>query len=382
VLFRSAEILDKTGAQPGPGLVESIKNLDACDKINADTRIALLPVQMQHNIHLVHRWLAGLQDPQFTDIGHHFQQRLALAGFKTEVDPELRSTAAYCSFSLRQSDPGFINTIAFGRYAAEKPEVLFNAVIHESIHGLQKQEAAALHASPFNDINDNRIIICPRDWVLLEERCEQDAYAKQSWFNTLLAQQVPESWDSAKNGALSAKDFQSSRDQCGGDLVAGLRLAAQKALHKSFWSDNDTSVYRFVHFIQNNALKNYRAAMNIRAERGQTGFIFVRLRPEHVYAVGQSFGPNVFGDTAQDPSLLLGTPMLKSAIGTDYGTSTEERFQSLQQDLGLTDDGYLPYLDEALAQQGMTLEQFVAKTTAFSGAAFFGSAQPSVPNGP
>ena len=325
--------------------------------------------QLQVNIAVVARWLGTLQDPQFADVGQHFQARCAQGGFQVALDPDLTCTASYCSFSLRKDQSGFVNTITYGQLAAKNPVRLFNAAIHEPLHGLQKQNAAALHASPFNAVNGNTIIICPRDWLLLEERCEQDAYAKQAWMNALLARHVQKAWDSGKNGPLSAREFQSCRDVCGDDLVAGLRLAAAKALHKSYWYNNENSPYRFANYVQDCALRNYRAAMKLRLGDGETGFVFVRVRPEHVHALGQSFGPNVFGDNPKDPSLLQQTAMSDSAaesdeaMGTSYGLSTAALFDQLQQDLGIRDDSALPYLDEALAQRGLSMEQYIHQTS-------------------
>ena len=370
-----AAVLARTPPQSGNVLVETIKDIEASQKIYEEARQELLPVQMKHNIGLVRFWLAGLQDPQYPDVGLDFLNRFDTAGFKTEADPQLKSSAAYTSFSLRQDSPGFLNEITFGQRAASEPFILFNALVHEVVHGFQKAAAPALHASPYNNVNGNRIIVCPSDWLLLEERCEQDAYAKQGWLNALLAAQHPEAMESGRYSAVSAPDFLSHRGRSGGNLFSGLRESARNALGKSAYSDNENSLYRFAHSVQNQALNNYRAAMITRIERGETGFIFVRLRPEHIHAVGESFGPNVFGCDPSDPALVKGTPMLDISAGTGYLTSTVERFNSMKREFNIPDESKLPYLDEAVAAQGMTLHQFMQHKTAKPAPGF-------TPNGP
>lgn len=302
--------------------------------------------------------LRGLDDPEHRLAGAECAVRMIRNNCKVALAPEHDCLASYQSFSLHPARSGFINTITYGAVAAREPERLFAAMVHESAHAQQKRQAAALHASPFNPAS--KIIICPRDWMLLEERCEQDAYTRQVWMSSLLAQQNP-GLRALKviDSALEIGHFEALRQ---GDTLGGaLRRAAEITLHKSYFWDNPDSPYRFVHHAQDHALQSYARALDIRHGRGEDGFVFVRALPEDIHAIGRSFGPNVFGDDPSDPALLSGTKPLPDPVpGTGYAESTSRRLEALNARLGIGDEDRLPTLGAALAASGMTLERFMA----------------------
>ena len=231
-------------------------------------------------------WIGRLIDPELGDIGKLFLTEARKSGCKQEIDIYFdNGLAEYSSFSYVR---GFRNMITYGPGAEESLARLFSAMVHETTHALQKMKTAALHASPFNP--DTKIIICPRDWVMLEERCEQDSYTKQAYFNSLLAKVLPEVFDTTRRDALSVAEFNKIRGDAPG-IGAALIQAARQVLSKSFWSDAPDSEYRFKNSIQDQALKNYAAGMSQRRKGGEKEWTFVRLEPEDIAAIGASCGP-------------------------------------------------------------------------------------------
>lgn len=341
----------------------------------------LLPDQMEHNLRVVRGWIANLSDTGMPTLGRDFETLYAGAGFRIGIDPELQCTASYTSFSLKASNPGFSNKITFGKYAAQNPFKLFNAHLHESIHGLQKRACPALQASPFNAENftinvddgyggayseDVSIVICPEDWLILQEKCEQDAYAKQAWLNSLLAQTHPDALDAGAKDALSARTFLDCRARAGGDPVQALRLAAPLASQTKFYVDaqgNPTGKYTFANNWQDIALRDYATAIDIRRERGPTNFVFVRISPEDVHALGGAFGPNSFGDNPSDPAMLTRTRSQTTAYNKSFPEGAAARLTRLNEDLGIHNYAALPTLRDYLASHGLTLTDFTARST-------------------
>jgi hypothetical protein len=293
-------------------------------------------------------WIGNLTDPELGDIGRQFLDLAEKSGCKQKIDIFFTSCLAdYCSFSYNPR--GFVNQITYGPGAEESLARLFSAKVHETTHALQKMNSAALHASPFNP--DTKIIICPRDWVMLEERCEQDSYTKQAYFNSLLAQFLPEVLETTRWDALSVDDFTKIRDAASG-IGEALIEAARQSLAKSFYSDNPASEYRFKNSIQDQALKNYEAGIVKRRSCGESGWKFVRLEPEDIAAIGASCGPNIFGRNGVLPEFLEQPAML---------AKTKEKLAELDKSCGITNADQLPTLSEALKEIGLTREQFVAQ---------------------
>lgn len=371
----------KNTGSGSPAIADIMNDVAAAQDNAARAETALLPRQMDHNLKTVRGWIAGLSDTGHPALGQEFETRFARAGFKLETDPELECTAIYSSFSLKKDNAGFVDTISFGKYAAQNPYKLFNAYLHENIHGYQKHASAALLASPFNaqpvtvNINygyggtyaeDVSIVICPEDWLILQEKCEQDAYAKQGWLNSLLAQTEPAAIDAGAKDALSARAFLDCRARAGGDLAGGLRLAAAQASSTKFFIDakgNPTGKYTFAHNWQDIALRAYRDAIDVRRDRGPTNFVFVRVSPEDVHAIGNSFGPNPFGPDPYDPALLERTPCLSTLENKSFGEPGAQRLARLNEQLGIRNYAALPTLREYLSAHGMTVAQFVSAAT-------------------
>lgn len=304
---------------------------------------------LENAITTAREWIGKIDDPELKDIGRQFLDLATQSGVKQKIDIFFTSCLAdYCSFSYRPPR-GFVNEITYGPGAEESIAKLFSAMVHETTHALQKMKSAALHASPFNP--DTKIIICPRDWVTLEERCEQDAYTKQAFFNCMLAAFLPEILDSTKGDAVSAKEFEMIRAGAV-DAHQALIEAARQSLGKSFYWDNPNAEYRFKNNIQDQALKNYGAGIAKRKSCNEAGHIYVRLEPEDIAAIGASCGPNVFGKDGVLPEFLEKPLLLEKS---------QKKLDELNRECGITDADQLPTLTQALQQLGMTREQFIAQ---------------------
>jgi hypothetical protein len=309
-------------------------------------------------------WIGMLEDPEARGIGMEFLKRAEESGCKQKIDIFFSNCLAdYCSFSYKPR--GFINEITYGPAAEESLPKLFSAMVHETTHALQKLLSPALHASPFNP--DTKIIICPRDWVTLEERCEQDAYTKQAFFNAMLAEMLPEVWERTSGDAVSATEFAEIRKNAA-TLGDALIDAARKSLSKSFYWDNPDAEERFKNSIQDQALKNYAGGMAKRKSEKETNLVFVRLEPEDIAMIGASCGPNVFGTGNVLPEFLEKPVMLPH---------TQQKLDEINKSCGITNSDELPTLSEALAHIGLTREQFIAQ--AYNKQAAANAAAPTPP---
>jgi hypothetical protein len=365
-----------------PELADIINDIDSARETVDEAEEAILPALMDSNLQLVKGWVKELADVGYPTLGTDFFKHYAQAGLRLQLNPKLGSTASYCSFSLAKENHGFVNTITFGKFAAHKPYHLYNAYLHETLHGFQKRACGALQASPFNEIpmplkirsasgeeyeEDVSIIICPEDWLVLQEKCEQDAYAKQAWLNSLLAQREPKAVDASNKSAVSVEYFRDCLAQAGGNLAQALHKAAIKASATKFYVDKhgnpSNGPYSFAHNWHDIALRDYLNAINARRNSGTTNFVFVRISPEDVHAIGAAFGPNPFGDDPHDPALVTRTESLKSAENQNFAGSGEKRLKALNAELGIKKYEALPTLRDYLARHNTTIEQFMANTT-------------------
>ncbi|GEM_PF-860133 len=309
------------------------------------------------------RWISEASTAAYGMIGRMFDSQFAKTGCTQRIDVKYRGLAHYTSFSLSDTNGGFANRITYGPASVEDLTNLYSSKVHEQTHAIQKMNSAALHASPYNP--NTRIIICPRDWVLLQERCEQGAYAMQALFNSILAQSIPETRELSEGDALSVDDFDALR-AANHSFADTLVAAARHALDKSFYSDNPDSETRFRNYYQDYALKGFKGALDVRQSKaeekgtGQTGLeniIFVRAEAEDIAAIGASCGPNVFGEGWTLPEFLNNSPMLPS---------TRKELDTINARIGIYDENALPTLGEALAMCGMTRADFIAASYAQS----------------
>lgn len=297
-------------------------------------------------VDIVDHWISGISDPELGPIGDVFQKAVAQTDCRHEISIHHASRASYISFSYSKGD-GFANHIIYGPSAEEDLSLLFSSKVHEATHALQKMRSAALHASPFNP--NTQIVICPRDWITLEERCEEDAYVKQALFNALLAKQLPEVRRLTDSDPLSVKTFERIRLDAP-TVQEAIIKAASMALDKSFYWDNPKSEYRFRHHYHDFALQNYEAGMKLRSSNGESDLILVRLEPEDIMAIGDSCGPNSFGQAELLPGF---------AHPPKLNDKTQKKLDEIRTSLDLKDEDTLPTLGEILGRLGLTRQQYI-----------------------
>jgi hypothetical protein len=310
-------------------------------------------------------WIATRQDPELGPVGAQFMKNYAETGCRTDIDPtETYVRASYCAFTYVKGREGLLNRILIGLQAESNLDSLYLGSSHERIHALELWKTPALHAAPFNP--RTRIVLCPEDWLLLQERCEQDAFAKQAWFGSLIADELPEVVDRTTREPVPVKEFIEARAKYGlqGAMVEMARFYENRKRYVDNFKNGD---YTYAHSVHDSNLAAYKDAMDIRDDRGEK-VIFVRLgakdREAAIRAIGGSFGPNPFGENGVLPEFLEG-PHIYQKVNLDIAqTSAQQRLDELNKRLGITDYNALPELSDALAQNGLTPEMLRADSYA------------------
>ncbi len=301
--------------------------------------------------------LARLNDPYLGAVGLDFINRLSRIGCRHIPTADGSCMAAYQSF-IYPADPasnGFNNRIAYGPKARDNKNLLFSAHIHEGMHALQKASAPALHASPYNPMT--RIILCPRDWITAQERCEQDAYVKQAWLNSLMAVHDATLYKTSRTDPMSVSHFNSLRLTYG-NLHTAMAHAAKTVLDRNFFAgplpagQPPTSFADHYHAL---SINNYAQIIASRIRNDGENIIFVRLDPDDILDIGHGFGPNPF--TRPGAMKCAQDFARPSKLSFDNKASLRD----LNMDLGIVDDRSLPTLREALVTIGITRAEFLAR---------------------
>ena len=259
---------------------------------------------------------------QIGPLGKAFRDEMALIHCNEFVDPELPSRAAFHAHHLSQ---GFSNKIYYSPAALEMTQSLFSSRTHEGVHAFQFGRCAATHATPYN--GGSKIILCPRDGVLLEELKERDAFTKQ-W----LLQRLHE-----EPGYNAAPLEQWTRD---------VRHYAAGILE----SMDRQQDYSFLDYYRDREIETYEGCM-VRRYMREPGLTFVRLALEDMWVVGGSLGINSFGDAPVDVARWANLrPLTPGQDG---------RIAVLNRQLGIADETALPTLRQALLAVGLTPAQFL-----------------------
>ena len=263
--------------------------------------MAMNQARLKQNLDSIQAAISHIHDPEHGPVGPEFLNRFGQTGCVERPAKNSACIAAYQSFIYPPSPKttGFTNAIAYGPAACDNTHLLFSAVIHERIHAMQKASAPILHASPYNSMT--HIILCPRDWLTVQERCEQDAYAKQAWINSLYATQAPEIYKTSNSDPVSAHQFEILRKKRG-DLESALHHTARTVMDCNFYNDDtaekSTSLQNptvtFSDHYHDLALDNYANIIKARMHDHAANIIFVRMDADDILSIGNSFGPNPF----------------------------------------------------------------------------------------
>lgn len=311
-------------------------------------------------------WIRTRQDPDLGNVGEDFLRHFDNSRCRLEIDPdETYIRASYCAFSYVKGKEGLLNKILIGLKAESNLDSLYLARVHENTHALEEKNTPALHAAPFNP--RTRIILCPQDWLMLQERCEQDAFAKQAWFGSLIAGDLPEMVSGTKREPVPVGAFIEARKKYGLNQ-AMVEMARFYANRKCYTDNFNNGDYTYPHSVHDSNLRAYRDAMNIRENRGEENLKFVRLGPKDreaaIRAIGSSFGPNTFGENGVLPEFLEG-PHIYQKVNLDVApTSAQQRLDDLNKRLGIGKYEDLPELSDVLQQYGQTPAMLLAESYA------------------
>lgn len=128
--------------------------------------------QLSQQLGTVDGWMQRLHDPELGGVGLAFLKATAGVLKREDIDFQMKPSAGYHSFIYppKPGQDGFSNYVLYGAEALENAERLMGARTHEFVHALQYQNAAALHADPFNAATN--IMVSPYDYLLRKERLE------------------------------------------------------------------------------------------------------------------------------------------------------------------------------------------------------------------
>lgn len=298
------------------------------------------------------QWAVSVEDPEDPHMGRRLENAMAETHCKERINIFHQSgVASYTAFSLYQDDPAFINQLTYGPMAEEDLGQLFTNMVHEKAHALQTKNCAALHANPYN--RNTRIVLCPRDWLLIQEKAEQHAYVVQAFFASVIAKEFEEMRELTKYDVLSVDDVDTIRQQTF-NLAEARVEAARQALGKRMAPYDDGNRDTFYDSYHRESLKAYKTAMTTRWERGDYSTIFVRLEAEDIAAIGETLGMNCFGaEGVMDPDFETLAPL---------NEKNARALREMNHACGIVSESALPTLSEALASMGMTRQDMMDHT--------------------
>ncbi len=247
---------------------------------------ALQPV-FERERTVVDEWLENLVDPELGSAGKALRKTFLSTGAAEFVNPRLTfELGMYYAmhFPNQPETSAAYGGLGFNRKLLGDRGQLFSTRNHEIIHALQWFVIAAIHTRH----PESPIILCPRDYVTLYECMELDACIKQAWFDALAVNQHPEIEKTLNGFPLPPREFKNLRTRTG-NLQETMKIAAKDLARSS----NDPYSKSRANPTPERALLNYAEILkNLNGRRP----IVVRLGPEDIASLGQSFGPNIFAD--------------------------------------------------------------------------------------
>lgn len=242
---------------------------------------------------------------------------------------------------------GFKNNVVVGESALndDNPFALFSALNHERTHlAIQYRNVAATHATPWNSYA--RVVLCPRDAMIINVLMERQAFAVQRVFEDL-ARGVHEGTIGPDNMPTPA------------DLQTALQSYARKIDTQVKW-DNDAAFVR-----------HYRDQAQGFYSGGHADYLkgaditYARLGIEDLRAINDFLGLKTFGETDAELLALLDEPF----EGYQLEIVAEQNA-----DLGVPAYDKLPTVTRALADRKMNAGDFIRQ-----GLGKFASTMPTRP---
>jgi len=305
-------------------------------------------------------WTERLEDPELGAVGKAFRKATDGTLRFENVDFQMRPSAGYHSFIYppKPEQDSFSNYVLYGREALDNPARLMGARIHEFVHALQYQTAAALHADPFNDATN--IMVSPYDYVLRKERLEQDAYVKGAWLCSLAVGDAPEIVTAMENSPLPVSTFQKIRAESASLQEAFAQAARDCRNLLGVWAkDAEKSVIADEWHAR--ALEEYDLLLKYRRDNLKEGetLTIVRLEGRDIREIGASFGPNTFGTDDTLPAL--------TEI-ENLSPATAQKLAEIEKKYDITARKDLPTLDQALGAAGTARAAFIQASKNHTGA--------------
>jgi hypothetical protein len=313
------------------------------------------PALVQEYLAVTDGWFASLRDRSRGAVGREFNRRFA-SSFCRDGDFEagqdessgMAGFKLFSPFIDRDSGTFFANRICYRADSLTGPEQFFLSRGHERIHACQAATAPILHADIGNKATN--IVLCPRDMIMLVERMEQDAYAKNSWLAWLASRDHPGIRKESAKNIESVAVFESFLRKTH-SLQQALGLMAKYAMKSKIDNPCVKGMTAGEHY-RDHALDIYAFMLQNRQYVGGP-LIPVRLTPDDIWAIGNSFGPNTFGKDSVHSDFLKPLRL----------TERQERMiAALNEQLGIKDEKELPALRQALRMQGLTPAAFMAQS--------------------
>lgn len=264
------------------------------------------------------------------DLGRAFRAALAQTGCREITDAYRRDCVAL--FTAHLEIDGFANTLIYGDrvftnedgHFATALEQTFDSRNHEGTHAIDFNRVAALHATPYNP--HTRMILCPRDEILLMELKERNAIARSWLFHEIL------------HGRISAldKDAQEKALQNHAATVLETRMAGAGA-----------DVRPLLHYYRDLSLREYEMMVPRRLAQYNGDLRFVALEDEDIACLSDSLGVKSFGGGPLDFLNFRKTPLNAEestrlvAMERDFNVRAPVPFSQALADAGLDRAGFL-----------------------------------------
>lgn len=266
----------------------------------------------------------------------------------------------YSHFKTYENDSGksFINELTYNENRGAAENRL--SQLHEKFHSLQWSTIPELHAIHYNMMTyqDVPVVLSPRSWITASLLTEREAYAKTAWLALLEnhTEYDEEFAQAASQELVNPDDVAEWYKRYPDDLGFALGEASLRwdNLIRAKAGENNRKVKLRDHYIEL-AINQYDNCYRFNECDWAHKPVFIDLDDRAILALGASFGPSIFGKYYPDP-------VFKNTVLTP---EQEDMVQKLEAKLGIVTGQKLPTLREALANKGLSPEQFLERSKNF-----------------